>query len=53
MMDRVTVELDEPLVAVLELLEQPIDRSVRELTVLDLYRRARRQQDQVADMLIG
>lgn len=39
-MGTVTLELDENLVAALQLLDQPIQQAARELIVLELYRRA-------------
>jgi predicted HTH domain antitoxin len=35
----VTLKLDEPLIEVLLLLDQPVEQSSRELMVLELYRR--------------
>lgn len=37
-MTAVTIELDESLAQVLSLLDQPLAQTVRELTVLELYR---------------
>ena len=39
-MSSVTIELDAGMVEVLGLLDQPIDQAVRELIVLELYRRS-------------
>ena len=39
-MSGVTIELGDDLVEVLSMLDQPLERSVRELVVLELYRRA-------------
>ena len=51
MMGRVTVDLDEPLVQVLSLLDQPVDQSVRELVVLELYRLATISSGKAAQLL--
>ncbi len=50
-MRRVAVELDEQLVEVLRLLDQPVDRSVRELIVLELYRRGVISSGKAAELL--
>ena len=38
-MSSVTIELDDALVAVLGLLDQPLAQAVREMAVVELYRR--------------
>lgn len=50
-MDRVTVELDEPLVQALSLLDRPLDQAVREAVVLDLYRRGTISSGKAAQLL--
>jgi predicted HTH domain antitoxin len=50
-MGSVTVELDEPLAAVLAQLDRPLDAAVRELLVLELYRRAVISSGKAAELL--
>lgn len=50
-MSRVRLELDDDLVAVLQQLDEPIERAVRELIVLELYRRATISEGKAAELL--
>ena len=50
-MSRVTIDLDDDLVQVLELLEQPVEQAVRETIVLELYRRAIISSGKAAELL--
>ena len=50
-MGAVTIELDENLVDVLGQLDQPIEQAVRELIVLELYRRAEISAAKAAHLL--
>jgi predicted HTH domain antitoxin len=50
-MSHVSVELDESLVQALSLLDQPIDDAVREIIVLELYRRGTISSGKAAQLL--
>ena len=50
-MSKVTIELDEDLAAVLHQLHQPMEQAVRELTVLELYRRRVISSGKAAELL--
>lgn len=50
-MSRVTIELDASIAEALSLLDQPLDQAVRELIVLELYRRDVISSGRAAELL--
>lgn len=50
-MARVTINLDDDLVHVLELLERPVEQAAREAIVLELYRRGTISSGKAAQLL--
>lgn len=50
-MSRITIELDESLVEVLALIDQPLDDAVRETKVLELYGRGTISSGKAAQLL--
>jgi predicted HTH domain antitoxin len=50
-MSHVTVELDDDLAQVVGLLDRPLDQAVRELVVLELYRRSTISSGKAAELL--
>ncbi len=50
-MSKLTIDLDEDLAAVLRQIHQPMEQAVRELTVLELYRRGSISSGKAAELL--
>jgi predicted HTH domain antitoxin len=50
-MGRVAIEVDQDLVEILALLDQPVDEAARELMVLELYRRGTISSGKAAQLL--
>jgi predicted HTH domain antitoxin len=50
-MSKVTIDLDKDLAAVLQQIHQPVEQAVRELMVLELYRRGSISSGKAAELL--